>query len=120
MQGPYRASNWNSKERARVDLSTTACENYKINIAIKERLIQHCMECYIKMGRVENCILQVENEFKEAQQTLYEIGSTLFDEAQNALLHISNPPLKEASKSSNYECVHVALDEDIPTSTDKK
>ena len=119
MQDPYGVSNWNNKG-ARVDPTTAACESCKINIAIKERLIQCCMECYMKMGRVENRILRAEDEFKEVQQTLYEIGSTLFDEAHNALLQIGNPPLKEASRSSKNKFAHVTLDEDIPTSTDKK
>ena len=73
----------------------------------------------MKLGGVENHILRAKNKFKEVQQTLNAIGSTLFDKAQTTLRQLVKPPLKETSKSSNCDSASEALDEDLTTTTDK-
>ena len=104
MQDPYASSNSNTKDRPIVDAITPGCSKCKFYNNVKEQLIKCCIESYIKMGRVENHILWVKDELIGAQQTLFnEIGSILFNEAQNAMFQLVNAPVKETSESSNYD-----------------
>ena len=102
MQDPYASSNSNTNVWPIVDSTTPGCSKCKFYNDVKQQLIKCCIESYIKMGRVENRIARVENELTEAQQTLNEIGSILFDEAQNAMFQLVNAPVKKTSESPNY------------------